>query len=58
MPYEMQNEMYSLGRFADVLTLIEESEKKSELQARWGLDRYYDALGLLLDAENVQFENE
>ena len=58
MPYEMQNEMYSLGRFADVLTLIRYAKDlaEQELRARWDDDdRFYDAMGLMMDVEQVQF---
>ena len=58
MPHEMQNEMYSLGRFADVLTLIRYAEDlaEQELRARWDDDdRFYDAMGLMMDVEQVQF---
>ena len=58
MPHEMKNEMYSLGRFADVLTLIRYAKDlaEQELRARWDDDdRFYDAMGLMMDVEQVQF---
>ena len=54
----MEHEMFSLRRFADVLTLIRyaKDHAEQELRARWDDDdRFYDAMGLMMDVEQVQF---